>query len=84
MDTLDSVGLICKSKILTSSIRSRLHSDSTLIVNYCLFVLIYIVVVRRQEMASWVDNNNYKHFPKVENTLGPSGAQETAISTQFC
>ena len=35
-----------------------------MIVNYCLFELIYIVLVKRQEMVSRVDANNCKHFPQ--------------------
>ena len=69
MDTLDSVSLRCKSKIYPSH-RSRPYSDSTLIVNSCLFLLIYIVVVKRQEMVIWVDNNNCKHFPELKTPWG--------------
>ena len=81
MDTLHSVSLRCKSKILALPIAlAKPHSDSALIVKYCLFELIHIVVVKRQEMVSRVDTNNWKHFP--DNTLGTSGAQEIVISTQ--
>ena len=64
MDTLDSESLRCRSEILIySSHPSRPHSDSAVIVNYCLFVLIYIELVKRQEMIIQVDANNCKHFP---------------------
>ena len=64
MDTPDSTSLRCKSKILTLPIAlDHMHSDSALIVNYCLYVLIYIAPVKRQEMVSQVDANNCKHFP---------------------
>ena len=46
------------------------NSDVALNVNYCLFVFIYIVVVKRQEMVSRVDTNNCKQFPELKTHWG--------------
>ena len=50
--------------------------------NYCLFVLKYMVDVNWQEMVIWVDINNFKHFPELKTPYGTSGTQET--STPLC
>ena len=82
MDTLNSVDV--RVKYLLFPIALDHIQISTLIVNYRLFILIYIVVVKRQEMVSWGRYQQLHALPSVENTLGTSGAQETAISLQFC
>ena len=37
-----------------------------------------MVVVNWQEMVSWVDIGNFKHFPELKTPHGTSGTQETS------